>query len=391
MNLKERIKNLSEENFREVVAIRRAIHECPELGYEEEKTAGLVCKKLTEYNIPFVKGIAKTGVVALLQGKNPDKKCVALRADMDALPILETSDIPYKSKNEGKMHACGHDVHTANLLGTAKILSALRNEFEGTIKFIFQPSEEKMPSGAAAMITEGVLENPKPEAIFGIHVSPEIQIGKVGFRSGPFMASADEIYLKVIGKGGHAARPQEVINPLFTVAKIISAFERVTDLNKPVLLSFGHIEGKGATNIIPDSIYIEGTLRCFDETLRNEMHSFIQKTIEKICEENRCSCDLNIMKGYPVLVNNESLTEQTKNKAGEYLSSDKILDLPMRMGAEDFAFYSHHIPACFYRIGVGNADQGITSNIHTSTFDIDEDALKLSTGLMAFLAISTMK
>lgn len=386
--LKEKIQQLAAQYFEEVVAIRRAIHEHPELAYEEMQTATLVGAELDKLHIPYTKNIAKTGIVAILKCNNPHKKCIALRADMDALPITEANNIVYKSKREGKMHACGHDVHTANLLGVAKILSKLRNEIEGTYKFIFQPSEEKMPSGAAAMIAAGALKNPKPDMILGIHVSPEIEVGKIGFRSGAFMASADEIYLKVIGKGGHAARPQEIINPIFTASKILLAFENTTNLSTPVVLSFGKLEAKGATNIVPDFVLAEGTLRCFDETLRNGMQQFIKATAEKIAIENNCTCEVTILNGYPVLVNDENITARAKEYTAAYIGDENILELPIRMGAEDFAFYTHHIPACFYRIGVGNAAKGIASGIHTTTFNIDEDALKTSVGNMTWLAVS---
>jgi len=387
MNLKEKIQQLAQSSFNEIVEIRRAIHSNPELAFEEFETAALVCRKLESYNISFEKNIAKTGVVGILRGKNPDKKCVALRADMDALPILEKNDVPFKSKNEGKMHACGHDMHTANLLGVAKILSEIRDELEGTVKFIFQPSEEKVPSGAPAMIEAGVLENPKPEMLLGIHVSPEIEVGKIGFRNGVFMASSDEIYITVIGKGGHAARPQDLTNPLYVAAKILTAFENVTDISKPLVLSFGKLEAKGATNIVPDKVEMEGTLRCFDEVLRNNMQQFVIETAQKIAKENNCIAEVNILKGYPVLKNNESLTEQAKKFSIEYMEHKNVLDLPIRMGSEDFAFYTHHVPSCFYRIGVGNIEQGITSGLHTATFNIDEKALEISVGNMAYTTL----
>jgi amidohydrolase len=387
MNLKSIIQQLAQSAFNEMVEIRRTIHQYPELAFEEYETSALVCKKLEAYKIPFEKNIAKTGVVGILKGKNPEKKCIALRADMDALPIDEANDIDYKSRHKGKMHACGHDVHTANLLGVAKILSQLKSELEGTVKFIFQPSEEKMPSGAAAMIAAGVLENPKPDIILALHVSPELDTGKIGFRSGPFMASADEIYITVTGKGGHAARPQEVINPLYTASKILLAFENSTDLTKPVVLTFGSIEGKGATNIVPDTVTMAGTLRCFDELLRNEMQQFIRTTAQQIALNNNCSCNIHIVQGYPVLVNDLAITEKAKIFSAEYVGTNNIVELPIRMGAEDFAFYSQQVPACFFRIGVGNAAKGITAAIHTSTFNVDEKALEISAGLMAWLTI----
>jgi amidohydrolase len=390
MNLKEKIQELAKAYFNETIEIRRAIHCNPELAFEEHETAALVCKKLTEYNIPFEKNIAKTGVVGILKGKTPDKKCIALRADMDALPILEENNVDYKSRNEGKMHACGHDVHTANLLGVAKILSELRNEFEGTVKFIFQPSEEKVPSGAPAMIAAGVLENPKPDVIMAIHVSPEVEAGKIGFRSGVFMASSDEIYITVMGKGGHAARPQELVNPLYTASKILLAFEKITDINKPLVLSFGKLEAKGATNIVPDKVEIEGTLRCFDETLRQTIQQFVIDTAQSIAKENNCIAAVNILQGYPVLKNNETITEEVKQFTVEYIGAENTLELPIRMGSEDFAFYTHHIPSCFYRIGVGNIEKGITSGIHTPTFNIDERALETSVGNMVFATLKLL-
>jgi amidohydrolase len=390
MNLKSIIQQLAQSAFNEMVEIRRTIHQYPELAFEEYETSALVCKKLEAYKIPFEKNIAKTGVVGILKGKNPEKKCIALRADMDALPIDEANDIDYKSRHKGKMHACGHDVHTANLLGVAKILSQLKSELEGTVKFIFQPSEEKMPSGAAAMIAAGVLENPKPDIILALHVSPELDTGKIGFRSGPFMASADEIYITVTGKGGHAARPQEVINPLYTASKILLAFENSTDLTKPVVLTFGSIEGKGATNIVPDTVTMAGTLRCFDELLRKEMQQFIRTTAQQIALNNNCSCNIHIVQGYPVLVNDLAITEKAKTFSAEYVGTNNIVELPIRMGAEDFAFYSQQVPACFFRIGVGNAAKGITAAIHTSTFNVDEKALEISAGLMAWLTINLL-
>jgi amidohydrolase len=390
MNLKSIIQQLAQSAFNEMVEIRRTIHQYPELAFEEYETSALVCKKLEAYKIPFEKNIAKTGVVGILKGKNPEKKCIALRADMDALPIDEANDIDYKSRHKGKMHACGHDVHTANLLGVAKILSQLKSELEGTVKFIFQPSEEKMPSGAAAMIAAGVLENPKPDIILALHVSPELDTGKIGFCSGPFMASADEIYITVTGKGGHAARPQEVINPLYTASKILLAFENSTDLTKPVVLTFGSIEGKGATNIVPDTVTMAGTLRCFDELLRKEMQQFIRTTAQQIALNNNCSCNIHIVQGYPVLVNDLAITEKAKIFSAEYVGTNNIVELPIRMGAEDFAFYSQQVPACFFRIGVGNAAKGITAAIHTSTFNVDEKALEISAGLMAWLTINLL-
>jgi amidohydrolase len=388
--MKERIQALARQFQPQVVALRRHIHSHPELAYQESNTAALVAEQLTKLGMEVSTGIAHTGVVGLLKGCNPDKKCIALRADMDALPITEQSDKPYRSQNNGVMHACGHDVHTSNLLGVAMILAELREHIEGTIKFIFQPSEEKMPSGANAMIEAGVLESPRVEAIYGLHVDPEIEVGLVGYRSGKFMASADEIYLTVIGKGGHAAQPRNFVSPLIIAADIILSLQSYTNLDTPTVLSFGKIIANGATNVIPERAELAGTLRCFDEDIRAQIHLDIARICDEIASKHGGRVELNLVKGYPVLKNDENLTRQTKALAQAYLTDAQVLDLPIRMGAEDFAYYSQQVPACFYRIGVGNKAKGITSPIHTPTFDIDETALETSTGLMSWIAINSL-
>jgi amidohydrolase len=386
--MKEKVKALSEKYFPRVVELRRQIHANPELSWEEFQTSQLVANELKMLGIDGHTGVAKTGVVGLLRGKNPGKKCIALRADMDALPIKEQNKIDYCSRNEGKMHACGHDVHTANLLGTAMILSEMKDEIEGTIKFIFQPSEEKIPSGAEAMIQAGVLTGPKVDRIFGLHVSPELEAGIFGFHAGNFMASSDEIYLTVQGKGGHAAQQQLLINPLLIAAELLLALKSLNDPEKPVVLSFGKIEGKGATNVVPDTVEIAGTLRCFNEELRIKMYGEIEAVCKSVGEKNKGACVVKILKGYPVLFNNEQLTSETKKVAGQFTDEKNIMDVPIRMGSEDFAYYSHQIPACFYRFGVGNKLKGITSGVHTPTFNIEESALKESIGLMSWIALN---
>jgi amidohydrolase len=387
--MKEKIAALSEKYYKRVVELRRHIHANPELSWLETQTSALVADELRKLGFEVQTGIAKNGVVGLLKCNNPDSKCIALRADMDALPIHEKNKVDYCSKNEGVMHACGHDVHTANLLGTAMIMAELRNEIDGTYKFIFQPSEEKIPSGAEAMIDEHVLENPKVQKIFGLHVSPEIQVGKVGFCGGRFMASSDEIYLTVTGKGGHAAQPQNIINPLIIAAEILVALKFFTNLETPIVLSFGNIEGHGATNIVPDKVELAGTLRCFDEELRAGTHKQLHTICENIAVRNNGHCEAKIKKGYPVLINDRELTDESKQFSVEYLGEELVLDLPIRMGSEDFAYYTHHVDACFYRLGVGNVAKGIVSGLHTPTFNIDEDALLKSPGLMAWIAINS--
>ncbi len=396
--MKEKIKSLSEKYFIEVVAIRRHLHANPELSFEEFNTSAFVCSKLDEWKIPYKKGIVKTGIVALIEGKSPKKKTIALRADLDALPIKEENKSEYVSKNNGVMHACGHDVHTSSLLGAAKILNDLKNDFEGTVKLIFQPGEEKLPGGASLMINAGVLENPTPENIFAQHVFPSMETGKVGFRPGMYMASTDEIYITVKGKGGHAAMPTNYVNPILIASKLMLALQEefmdektrtIPDI--PTVLAFGKITGMGATNVIPDEVKIEGTFRTMDEKWRAEAHEKMKDLAAKVFSENGGSGEFNIMKGYPFLVNDEILTNKAIASAKEFLGAENVEMLDLRMTAEDFAFYSQHIPACFYRLGTGNKKLGISSGVHTSTFDIDEEALKTGMGLMAWLAIRELE
>jgi amidohydrolase len=385
--MKEKIQHLAAKYYPHVVALRRQIHAHPELSKQEVNTSALVAGQLQKLNIAVQTNIAGTGVVGLISGKNPEKRCIALRADMDALPIHEQNNVPYKSQNTGVMHACGHDVHTANLLGAAMILSELRDEWEGTIKLIFQPSEEKIPSGAEAMIKAGVLEKPKVEAIYGLHVHTELEAGQIGFCAGSFMASSDEIYLTITGRGGHAAQPANFISPLIIAAEILLALQPLTDMAIPTVLTFGKINADGATNVVPETAELAGTLRCFDETIRAQQHERLTTICTTIAAKHGGHCHVNILKGYPVLINNEALTHAAQNAAIDYLGKENIHTLPVRMGSEDFAFYTHYVPACFYRIGVANFALGITSPIHTPTFDIDEKALQTSIGLMAWLAI----
>lgn len=388
--LKAKIEHLAALYHPRVVALRRKIHAHPELSWQETETSKLVAEELMRCGIEVQTRVAKNGVVGILKGQE-EGPCIALRADMDALPIQESSDKEYCSVVPGVMHGCGHDAHTANLLGVAMILAELRSELKGMVKFIFQPSEEKIPSGADAMIKAGVLKNPDVQAILGLHVSPEIEAGKIGFCSGRFMASSDEIYLTIVGKGGHAARIEDTKNPLLIASEILLALKHITDLQVPIVLSFGKIEGKGATNVIPDTVEIAGTLRCFDEQLRFRVHQRITEICEQIAEKYLCQAHVNILQGYPVLVNNDKLTNAAAKLAEAYLNSGRVLTIPTRMGSEDFAYYTHHVPACFYRLGTGNKTKGITSGLHTPGFDIDEDALQLSTGVMSYLALEILR
>lgn len=395
MDIKNKIRQIAKDSVGKVTEIRRHVHSNPELSFQEFETAKYIAGKLREFGLNPTEGIANTGVSALIEGKNPTKKVIALRGDIDALPIIEQNDITYKSKAEGVMHACGHDVHTASLLGTANILNQLKDEFEGTIKLIFQPGEEKAPGGASMMIKEGILENPAPENILGQHVAPLIQVGKVGFREGLYMASADEIYITVTGKGGHAAMPQGNIDPVLIASHIIVALQQVVSRfatpTIPTVLSFGKVIAEGATNVIPNEVKIEGTFRTLDEKWRKEAKIKMKKLAEGLAESMGGSCTFHILDGYPFLHNHEALTKRNKEFAIEYMGKENVIDLDIWMAAEDFAYYSQEIDACFYRLGVRNEAKGIASNVHTPTFNIDEDALEIGTGLMAWLAIKELE
>lgn len=395
MDIKRKIQQIAKDSVGKITKIRRHVHSNPELSFQEFETAKYIAAKLREFGLKPMEGIANTGVSALIEGKNPTKKVIALRADIDALPIIEQNDVPYKSKVEGVMHACGHDVHTSSLLGTANILNQLKDEFEGTVKLIFQPGEEKAPGGASMMIKEGILENPAAENILGQHVAPLIQVGKIGFKEGLYMASADEIYITVKGKGGHAAMPQGNIDPVLIASHIIVALQQVVSRYAtptiPTVLSFGKVIAEGATNVIPNEVKIEGTFRTLNEEWRKEAKIKMKKLAEGLAESMGGSCDFYILDGYPFLHNDEVLTKRNKEFAIEYMGKENVIDLDVWMAAEDFAYYSQEIDACFYRLGVRNEAKGIASNVHTPTFNIDEDALEIGAGLMAWLAIKELE
>ena len=395
MDLKQRIQQLAASISEEVIGYRRHIHANPELSFVEFNTAKYISDRLTTFGVKHETGVAGTGVVALIEGKNPTSKVIALRADMDALPIEEKNDVPYKSKNIGVMHACGHDVHTSSLLGTAQILSQVTDQFEGTIKLIFQPGEEQFPGGASLMIDAGVLENPAPKNIIGQHVMNLIPAGKVGFREGMYMASADEIYITVKGKGGHAAMPDNNVDPILIASHIIVALQQVISRNCdpriPAVLSFGKILGMGATNVIPDVVHIEGTFRTLNEEWRAEAKKRIRKMANGIAESMGATCDIDIKDGYPFLKNAPALAKRMRAAAIDFLGEENVLDLDLWMAAEDFAYYSQKIDANFYRLGIRNEAKGITAGVHTSKFDIDETALQTGTGLMAWLALEELK
>jgi amidohydrolase len=394
-NLNTEIQNLARKLFPEIREWRRHIHAHPELSFEEKETARFVAGILNKLGIPFRDKVAGTGIVAEIHGNTKGDKVFALRADLDALPIQEKNEIPYASKIPGRMHACGHDVHTAVLLGAAAILAENKNSFNGTVRLIFQPGEEKLPGGASLMIAEGVLENPVPSGILALHVFPSMEVGKAGFRQGMYMASTDELYLEVKGKGGHAAMRNEYVNPLLITAEILKEVENKFALNLPkdapqTVVAFGKIEGQGSTNIIPDSVLLEGTFRTLDEKWRHKVHTDLIQLCESTAHAMGGKAILRIESGYPALLNDEDLTGRIKKSAETLLGKENVEELPLRMTAEDFAWYTHKIPGCFFRLGTGNSKLGITSGVHTPTFDIDENALITGASLMAWAAISEL-
>lgn len=390
----EKIKALSIDNYTFTQKVRRHIHKYPELSFKEFKTSKFVYDELKAIGVESVEYKAETGVVAMIQCKSPESRVVALRADMDALPIVEQNDVSYKSVNEGVMHACGHDVHTASLLSVAKILNTVKNELSGTIKLIFQPGEERIPGGASLLIKEGVLENPAVNSMIGQHVAPQIPVGKVGFREGMYMASTDELYLKITGKGGHGAAPHLTADPVLATSHIIVALQslisRVRKPWAPSVLSFGKVIAQGSTNIIPNEVYVEGTFRSMDEEWREEAWTKMKNIAENVAVAMEVECNFEIRKGYPFLKNNPELTRRIRQSATNYVGKENIVDLDLWMGGEDFAFYSQIVDASFYRLGVGNVAKGITSGVHTPTFDIDEKALEFAPGLMAYMAVEEL-
>ena len=392
--LSQLIRQKAQACFEEVRQIRNHLHQHPELSKKEHQTAAYIAERLTEYGIPYRTGIAGCGIVGEIHGTRDGTRCIALRADMDALPVTEENAVPYKSQHRGIMHACGHDVHMACLLGAARILSELRDQFGGTVKLFFQPSEETYPGGAIGMIEAGVLHDPEVEAVIGQHVQPSLDAGKVGFTPGRAMASTDEVFLTVRGKGGHAAIPDSVVDPVVMAAHIIVALQHIVGRQAsplmPTVLSFGKIHGAGRTNIIPDKVEIEGTLRTYDEAWRKEIHRRIGKMASAVAESMGGTCDLKISHGYPFLHNDEKLTHKLMDLSREFLGKEDVELLEPRMTAEDFAYFAQKVPACLFRLGIRNEAKGIVSGLHSATFDIDEEALQTGTGNLAWLAINLL-
>lgn len=387
----EQIREKINAHFKELQEIRRHIHANPELSFKEYQTAAFIEKKLLEFGVKDFFRITETGVVALIKGKNPESKCIALRADMDALPIMEANEVSYKSQNPGVMHACGHDVHTTCLLGAARILSDLREYLGGTIKLIFQPGEEKSPGGANLMIQAGVLHNPVPEAVFALHVYPGLPAGTAGFRAGQYMASADEIYISIKGKGGHAALPHQTIDPITIAAQVIVSLQQLVSRKAspltPSVLSFGKISGGNTTNVIPEEVKLEGTFRTLDESWRKEALHWIKKITVQTCEAMGAEATVEIPEGYPSLFNDPQWTLNAEAWAREYIGASKVHTLDLRMSAEDFSFYTQKIPGCFFRIGTSKEGKEFTASVHNPHFDIDEEAIKTGAGLLTWIAI----
>jgi len=396
----EQIKALAQKNFAQLIQIRRHLHQHPELSFQEFETSKFIQSQLQQAGIDFTTGYVKTGIVAIIKGQEPDSKTVLLRGDMDALPIVENNVHEYKSQNDGVMHACGHDVHSTCVLGAAMILNETKHLWKGTVKIMFQPGEEVLPGGASLMIEAGVLQNPKVNKAIALHVYPSMQVGKVGFKTGMYMASTDELYLTINGKGGHAAMPQNYTNPLLIAAEVLleinkqfmqpGALKGSMGENIPTVVAFGKIEGKGATNVIPDKVEIAGTMRTMDENWRAEIHKKLNEIVSSISNKYGIESTIRIEKGYPFLVNDENFTNSCQQAAALYLGKENVEELPLRMTAEDFAFITQKVPSCFFRLGTGNKKKNISAEVHTANFDIDEKALEIGAGLLAGLVIKEL-
>ena len=392
MSTIETIKKISQELFPGIREIRRHLHRHPELSFSEFKTAEYICGQLDRQKIPYKKGIAGTGIVAEVSGNNPQGRIIALRADMDALPVREENDVEYKSINNGVMHACGHDVHSASLLGTARILLELKDRFTGKVKLVFQPGEEKAPGGAGMMIKENLFGEDQPSVMLAQHVYPSMLSGKAGFREGKYMASSDEVYITIRGKGGHAAMPHMTTDSVLIASHILVALQQIVsrraEASTPTVLSFGRMIADGAVNVIPEEVTLEGTFRTMDEKWRKEAHQRMINMAQSIAESMGGKCELKIVPGYPVLQNDPVVTRKSVEYAREYLGKDNVQELDLRMTAEDFAFFADIYPAALYRLGVRKSPDLAPLELHTSTFDIDEDAIQTGMGLMAWLTFS---
>lgn len=388
-NLKSAIEKISNEIFDDVVLFRKWIHKHPELSFQEKKTSEFICSILKKNDIRFTKNIGGYGIVAVIEGKKSSSRVIGFRADMDALPIIEENDIDYKSVNHGIMHACGHDVHSSILLGVAIIVNKLKENLIGTIKFIFQPAEEKLPGGASLMIEAGVLKNPDVEKMLALHVFPEMEVGNVGFKSGQYMAACDDMKIEIIGWGGHAALINKTINPITVASELIINTKQKVENRKnssPYVLEFGDFRAFGASNVIPEKTLVEGTLRTMDEDFRQEVHEILKSEAIKLENKYKAKCNFNIIKGYPSLFNNEKVTEKCINLSRDILDENSIHELPIRMASEDFSFFSQKCPSTFFRLGVANSEKGIIHSVHTSKFNVDHNSIKIGLNLMSYFA-----
>jgi amidohydrolase len=390
-NLFQQIRQFTKSILPSVIGFREHLHRNPELSFEEFNTMDFVCKHLDSLQIPYIKGIAGTGITAFIRGRFDEKtEHVVLRGDMDALPIHEQNEVAYKSKVDGVMHACGHDVHTANLMGVATILKKFENDLVNPVQLIFQPGEEKAPGGASLLIKQNILKHNPIKGIYALHVFPEMEAGKVGFRSGLYMASCDEIHIKVNGKGGHAAMPHQCKDPIIAGTLLMQTAHaqlyKSCDPKIPMVLSFGHFEAIGATNVIPSTATIKGTFRTMNEEWREDALDLLKSICDGVSESTDTKIELNIVRGYPYLENNPELTDELNQAAKEILGENNVEDLPIRLTAEDFSFYSHHVPACFFRLGVRNEKKGITFGVHHPRFDIDSSALQTGMEVLSLTA-----
>lgn len=394
MNFTQVFASSAESSLDELISIRRHLHANPELSFQEEKTSAFVSERLSEMGIEHRRGIGGHGVVADIVG-DPSGKVVAIRGDMDALPITELNEVNYASKNKGIMHACGHDVHTTCILGAARILQSQRENLKGTVRLIFQPAEERIPGGASLMIKDGVLNNPDVELVFGQHVYPDMEVGHVGFKPGMYMASADELYITVKGKGGHGGLPHKNIDTILLASHVVTGIQQLVsrraNAGTPTVVSIGKFIGNGATNVIPDEVKMEGTIRTMNEEWRNELHGLLKDMVRGICQAMGGDAEVEVRRGFPALINDHDLTLWAKEKAIEQLGEEHVHDLDIRMTGEDFAYFAKEVPACFYRLGTSNSEKGIGAPLHTGNFDIDEDALRIGTGLMATLAAKALE
>ena len=391
-SIKKRLQQLTTQYSSYVKDCYHQIHAHPELSFNEIETANLIQKELLKMGISFRSNIGGTGILGKIEGKNPQKNAIALRADMDALPVQEEVEIPWKSTIQNVMHACGHDAHTACLLGVANILNEMKNDFEGTVLLIFQPGEEKAPGGANLMLNDGIFDEIKPDLILAQHVSIDYPTGTMGFLSGMIMASADEIHVKIHGEGGHGALPHLVNDTVLAASQTIVSLQQVRSRLchplTPMVLTFGKLIADGATNVIPHEVLLSGTFRTVDEEWREVGKNHIRRIITETCAAYGCTAEIDMPDGYPCVINNEVITSKAQKFATEWVGEENIRQLEMRMTSEDFGFFTQKYPCTFFRFGVKGESNQNSGGLHSSTFCIDENALEIGTGGMAWLAIN---